>query len=129
MKLTARALAQALSDEGVPVHATLHGFTESHQVAIQAARYGGGQAAARRMRKANLLASGIGLPIAEVPGDVNGLRLGTPEIVRLGMGPRHMPDLARLIARSLHSDEDAVGLSGQVREMRQAFAELHFMLP
>ena len=45
------------------------------------------------------------------------------------MGPRHMPDLARLIARSLHSDEDAVGMSGQVREMRQAFAELHFMLP
>ena len=129
MKLTARALAQALSDEGVPVHTTLHGFTESHQVAIQAARYGGGQAAARRLRKANLLASGIGLPIAEVPGDMNGLRLGTPEIVRLGMGPRHMPDLARLIARSLHSDEDAVNLSGQVREMRQAFAELHFMLP
>ena len=129
MKLTARSLAQALSDEGVPVHATLSGFTESHQVAIQAARYGGGQTAARRMRKANLLASGIGLPIADVPGDMNGLRLGTPEIVRLGMGPRHMPDLARLIARALQSDEDALSLSGQVSELRQAFTELHFMLP
>ena len=129
MKLTARSLAQALNDEGVPVQATLSGFTESHQVAIQAARYGGGQTAARRMRKANLLASGIGLPIADVPGDMNGLRLGTPEIVRLGMGPRHMPDLARLIARALQSDEDALSVSGQVSELRQGFTELHFMLP
>ena len=129
MKLTARSLAQALHEEGVAVHYTSTGFTDSHQVAIQAARYGGGQAAARRLRKANLLASGIGLPIAEVPGDMNGLRLGTPEIVRLGMGPRHMPDLARLIARSLNNDTEAASLAGQVSAMRQSFTELHFMLP
>jgi len=129
MKLTARALARALSEEGVPVHATLNGHTDSHQIAIQAAQYGGGQAAARRLRKANLLASGIGLPIAEVPGDMNGLRLGTPEIVRLGMGPRQMPDLARLVAQALRGDDDAVRVSGQVSDMRQAFTQLHFMLP
>ena len=40
---------------------------------------------ARRLRQAGFLACGIGLPIAPVAGDLNGLRLGTPEIVRWGM--------------------------------------------
>jgi glycine hydroxymethyltransferase len=47
--------------------------------------YGGGQRAARRLRQANLLTCGIGLPAEPIGHDVNGLRIGTPEIVRLGM--------------------------------------------
>ena len=50
-----------------------------------------------------MLSCGIGLPVAEVPGDVNGLRLGTPEIVRLGFGAEHMGELAALIAGALDS--------------------------
>jgi glycine hydroxymethyltransferase len=68
------------------------------------ARWGGGQAAARKLEAARLLACGIGLPdawVAPVPGDVNGLRLGTPEIVRLGFTPEHMRELAALIASAL----------------------------
>jgi len=40
-----------------------------------------------------------------------------------------MPDLARLIARSLNNDTEAASLAGQVSAMRQSFTELHFMLP
>jgi glycine hydroxymethyltransferase len=94
MQATARALADALARE--------RGATTSHQFAIEAARWGGGQAAARKLEAARLLACGIGLPIDEVPNDVNGLRLGTPEIVRLGFGPEHMSDLAALIAGALN---------------------------
>ena len=70
------------------------GLTTSHQFAIEAAGFGGGQAAARRLRLANVLTCGIGLPIAEVDGDMNGLRFGTPEIVRWGMTEEDMPELA-----------------------------------
>jgi glycine hydroxymethyltransferase len=102
MQATAKALAEALADtHGLPVFARERGATTSHQFAVEAARWGGGQAAARRLEAARLLACGIGLPIAEVPGDVNGLRLGVPEIVRLGFGAEHMPELASLIARAL----------------------------
>ncbi|MEM8754762.1 MAG: aminotransferase class I/II-fold pyridoxal phosphate-dependent enzyme, partial [Pseudomonadota bacterium] len=76
----ARALAEALAERGAPVHAAAKGFTASHQFALEAARYGGGQAAAKRIRPAGFLACGIGLPIAPVAGDMNGLRLGTPEL-------------------------------------------------
>ena len=102
MQATAKALAEALaSTHGLPVFARERGATTSHQLAIEAARWGGGQTAARRLEAARLLSCGIGLPIAKVPGDINGLRLGTPEIVRLGFGPEHMPELAALIARAL----------------------------
>jgi glycine hydroxymethyltransferase len=102
MQATARALAQALTHEhGLPLFARERGATTSHQLALEAARWGGGQAAARKLEAARLLACGIGLPLAAVPGDVNGLRLGTPEIVRLGFGPEHMSDLAALIAGAL----------------------------
>jgi glycine hydroxymethyltransferase len=108
MQATARALAEALGAAGLPVFARERGATTSHQFALEAARFGGGQAAARRLARTRLFACGIGLPIDPVPGDVNGLRLGVPEIVRLGFGPEHMADLGALIARALSQDPAAV---------------------
>ena len=123
---TAKALASALDREGVPVFAKQRGFTTSHQFAVEAARYNGGQAAAKRLRRANLLTSGIGLPIAAVPGDANGLRVGTPEIVRWGMKTGDMPELASLIARGLHSD-DLPAVAADVTAFRSRFKTLHFV--
>ena len=122
---TARALAQALQREGLPVYASAKGATTSHQFAVEAARWGGGQAAAKRMARAGLLACGIGLPIAPVEGDVNGLRLGVPEIVRLGMKPEHMGELGALIARALGERPDAA--AADVEAFRRRFRELHYI--
>ncbi|MCH8953376.1 MAG: hypothetical protein IID49_14825 [Proteobacteria bacterium] len=99
--------------------------TSSHQFAVEAARYGGGQAAARHLRRANILACGIGLPIAEVTGDMNGLRIGTPEIVRRGMVAGDMEELAGLIVRALGPEPEAV--AGEVTAFRQRFAGLRFV--
>ncbi|MFZ2649680.1 MAG: aminotransferase class I/II-fold pyridoxal phosphate-dependent enzyme [Burkholderiaceae bacterium] len=125
MQVTAKALAQALCREGLPVYAHERGATASHQFAIRSARWGGGQAASKRIAQAGLLACGIGLPIPPVAGDTNGLRLGVPEIVRLGMGPQHMGELASLIARSL-LDEPARA-AADVAALRLRFRSLHFI--
>jgi len=114
----AQALAVALADEGLPVHAAERGATVSHQFAVEAARFGGGQAMAKRLRRANILASGIGLPIAPVDGDMNGLRLGTPEIVRWGFSAADMPAVAGFIARALASDAAADALAAEVAAFR-----------
>jgi glycine hydroxymethyltransferase len=127
MAATARALADSLTAEGIPVFARERGVTRSHQFAIEAAAYGGGQTAARRLRRANILTCGIGLPSAEVDGDVNGLRIGTPEIVRWGMEARHMPELARFIARGLHGREEPEAVAPAVTRFRQNFNLLHFI--
>jgi glycine hydroxymethyltransferase len=123
---TARALAAALVAEGVPVFRLGGVATTSHQFAVEAARYGGGQAASKTLRKANVLACGIGLPIAAVDGDLNGLRLGTPEIVRRGMGPADMPGLARLIARALVA-HDARTVADDVTAFRRRFSGLWYV--
>ncbi len=127
MAETARALAASLLSLGIPVFAAARGMTRSHQFAIEAARWGGGQTAAKILRRANILSCGIGLPIAPVGGDVNGLRLGTPEIVRWGMGPADMPELAGYIARALENPAAAETVAPEVSAFRRRFSRLHFV--
>jgi glycine hydroxymethyltransferase len=120
---TASALAAALAQHGLPVFAANRGATTSHQFAVLAHSYGGGQAAAKRLRQANLLTSGIGLPVEPVADDVNGLRLGTPEVARLGMTTGDMVQLAELIAKGL---EDPGDVAQDVAAWRAQFTGVHF---
>ena len=124
----AYALAEALDSEGVPVFAKSRGFTASHQFAVEAMCYGGGQTAAKVLRKAGFLTSGIGLPIAPVAGDVNGLRIGTPEIVRWGVDKEDAPQIAALIARALVTDQPEA-LAQEVIGLRRIFSTLKFICP
>jgi len=124
MVASAHALADGLASAGLPVHGQAWGMTRSHQLAVEAAAYGGGQAASATLRRANLLACGIGLPGPEVPGDVNGLRLGTPEAVRLGMAAADMPTLASFVTRALTGSPEAV--ADEVTAWRSAFTEVHY---
>jgi glycine hydroxymethyltransferase len=127
MAETARALGEALVERQVPVFARDRGITTSHQFAIEAAPYNGGQAAAKRLRAINILSCGIGLPLPAVAGDVNGLRLGTPEIVRFGMTPADMPELAGYIAEGLSGSRPADAVAKDVTAFRGRFRTLHFM--
>ncbi|MEZ5778696.1 MAG: aminotransferase class I/II-fold pyridoxal phosphate-dependent enzyme [Paracoccaceae bacterium] len=122
----ARALADALTDEGLPVFARARGHTTSHQFAVEAAALGGGQAASKTLRKAGFLACGIGLPLPEIPGDMNGLRIGTPELVRRGVTEEHAAELARLIAAALRANDPAA-LAAEVSAFRQGFTGLHYV--
>jgi glycine hydroxymethyltransferase len=126
MVKTSQALAQNLQSRGVNIYAADKGFTMSHQFAIIAAPFGGGQTAARRMGEAGLLACGIGLPIAPVEGDLNGLRIGTPEIVRIGMKVEHMDQLSDFIARSLDASSNPESIKGEVTDWRKQFNGVHY---
>jgi glycine hydroxymethyltransferase len=127
MRDCAKALAQTLDRAGVPIFAADRGFTTSHQFAVLAESYGGGQAAAKQLRKANLLTSGIGLPGAAVPNDMNGLRIGTPEIVRWGMTPAHMGTLGELVAAALSGRAEPQSLAAEVTAFRQKFRTLRYV--
>jgi glycine hydroxymethyltransferase len=129
MVATAQALAAGLAARDVPLFTTVNGPTQSHQFAVDARAWGDGDAAARRLRLANVLASGIGLPVLVGPGadGMPGLRLGTPEIVRWGMGPEHMDELAGLIADGLQGDPLIV--APRTSTFRQRFTTLAFMRP
>jgi glycine hydroxymethyltransferase len=121
MVATAAALAAALNDDGIPVHRFGEGFTTTHQFAVEAAEWGGGHRASLHMREANLLACAIGLPGGD---EWTGLRLGTPEIVRWGMTPGDMPELAGAIRDALRDDPRA---AAKVSDLRSRFRSLHYI--
>jgi glycine hydroxymethyltransferase len=122
----ARALAQELLNLGLPVFAADRGATTSHQFAIEAKAFGGGQAASKTLRKAGFLACGIGLPMPEVAGDLNGLRIGTPELVRRGVTPADAPALAALIAEGLRSNAPET-VAPRTKTLRARFQGIHFV--
>jgi glycine hydroxymethyltransferase len=125
-----QALANALGAEKLPVY-TLPDtgiFTHSHQFALNAAEFGGGQAMAKQLRRANILSCGIGLPVPEVSGDMNGLRFGTPEIVRTGMTPDHMPELAGYVADCLLQRREPATIAADVSSLRKQFTDLHYIM-
>lgn len=125
---SARALGSALVAEGLPVFARDRGITTSHQFAIEATEFGGGQHMAKLLRRANLLTCGIGLPLQKVENDLNGLRLGTPEIVRWGMRANDMPGLARLIADALLQRRAPEVVAKDVKDMRGRYSSVHYTL-
>lgn len=122
----ARALARELAALGLPVFAADKGATQSHQFAIAAAGFGGGQAASKTLRRAGFLACGIGLPLPEVAGHMNGLRIGTPELVRRGVTPADAPTLAALIAEGLRSNAPET-VAPRTAALRARFQGLHFV--
>jgi glycine hydroxymethyltransferase len=126
MVTTARALASALAAEGLAVYGGENGYTHSHQFALDAIPFGGGQAASKKLRKAGFLACGIGLPGKTIDGDMNGLRIGTPELVRWGMTEADMPKLASLIAEGLRAN-DPESVASRTAAFRQQFQELHYV--
>ncbi|MCS6879301.1 MAG: aminotransferase class I/II-fold pyridoxal phosphate-dependent enzyme [Geminicoccaceae bacterium] len=128
MIANARALGEALAAEGVPVVAPAEAFpTRSHHLAIDARPFGGGTRACRAIEPANILASGINLPLPPVSGDFNGIRLGTQEITRLGMEPETMRTVARLFADALLARRPLASVRAEVVALRESFQRLHFV--
>lgn len=113
MRSSSIRLADELSALGAPVHRPGSGglATDSHQFALTSdgVNLDGpelvppGHAMALRLERANLLACAIDLPVG------NGLRLGTPEVVRWGMNDDDMVELARLVHRALTEEPERVG--------------------
>ena len=124
---TAKKLASELDKLGLPIFAKEKGFTTSHQFAIIANQFGGGQTASKKLAKAGLLACGINIPGPTVDGDNNAIRIGTPEIVRIGMKPEHMVELADLIYRGL-TLTDPTQVRNEVIEFRKRFIGVNFVL-
>ena len=58
---------------------------------------------------------------------MNGLRMGTPELVRWGMKVEHMPQLAKFIADVLLGKRAPEAVALEVSAWRKEFAKLHYI--
>lgn len=123
----AQSLANELVKLDIPIFASDKGITTSHQFALIAKDFKGGQAMAKKLRKANILTCGIGLPIETIEGDMNGLRMGTPEIVRFGMKENDMPIIAEFISQALRDKKPLQAIAKEVSEFRIKFKTLEYV--
>jgi glycine hydroxymethyltransferase len=124
----AKALAAALDRRGVPVLAAHKGYTTTHQVIADVRRFGGGLAVAQRLAEANIITNKNLIP-GDRPADWDrpgGLRMGTIELTRLGMGEAEMERVADFITRILVENADPRQTGREVVEFREAYQTLYY---
>jgi glycine hydroxymethyltransferase len=119
----ARTLAGALRDEGFTVAGADRGYTESHHVAVDAERFGGGRAAMSRLAAAGIYLSAIGLPWQRDDQPDLGLRIGTQEITRRGFGPDELCQTAAWMADILLRDTDPDTVRKAVAALRHSLRD------
>jgi aminomethyltransferase len=116
----ARALARALSDEGLQVAGDpAVGYTETHQVVVEAG-YGRGVAAAQRLEENNLIVNYQASPREEGFTAAGALRLGVAEMTRFGLREREFEQIAGLVADVVR---DRRQVRDEVRRLRKQFLE------
>ena len=130
----AKALGQALYERGINVLMEHKGFTESHQIVIDITNFeksiGLGGDIERLVEDANIIINRNLLPWDIAQGrhykNPGGLRLGTSEVTRLGMGKSEMIDIADFFKDLLIDKKDPKKVKQEVAEFKKGFQEIRY---
>ncbi|TFG30741.1 MAG: aminotransferase class I/II-fold pyridoxal phosphate-dependent enzyme [Promethearchaeota archaeon] len=142
----AKAFAEALSAQGFKVLCEHLGFTESHQIVVDIGMFeknvGLGGDIERLLESANIIINRNLLPWdirgGGGPGgeggttkprhymNPGGLRLGTAEITRLGMGKSEMIDIANFFKQLIVDKKNPKVVKEEVAEFRKSFQEVKY---
>ena len=121
----AQHFAQALHERGFKVFGEILGFTKSHQILVEIGP-GKGKEASKTLEDAGIVTNMNTIPGDEDPFRPSGLRLGTPELTRLGMTESEMEAVADFYQRVLIKKENLKTINADVKEFRKDFQELHY---
>jgi len=121
----AQALAQSLYERGFKVFGEKLGFTKSHQILL-AIGPGKGKEASKKLEEAGIVTNMNTIPGDTDPLNPSGLRLGTPELTRIGMKEKEMDEIAEFYERVLLKKEKPEKIKEDVKEFRKDFQELHY---
>lgn len=121
----AKALAQALNEEGFNVMCEELGFTESHQVAMNVADVKNASVLAKELEANNIILNKNLIPGDDVDNSDNpsGIRIGTQEVTRLGMKESEMKDIAHLIKKVAMDDAN---IKDEVIEFVEDYKNVHY---
>src|SRR5438105_13855029 len=128
----ARALAEGLVGFGFGVLGEKKGYTASNQIAVDVSKFGDGGTIEKDLEKANII-----LNRQLLPGDIkagrhymhpSGIRIGVPEITRLGMKEGEMKEIANFIKRVVVNMQDPYVVSKDVSDFRNQFQKVQYIL-
>lgn len=120
----ARALGRELARLGLAVQGGER-VTDSHQVWLDASPLATPDEAVEALHDANLIANVNLIPSLRRKG----LRLGTPEVTRLGMREPEMARLAALVHATLAGEEPRVQVRERVMDLARRFRTVHYCHP
>ena len=126
----AKALAEALVENGFKVVAENKGYTMSHQVVVDVKELGGGAKAAKLLEEANIILNKNMLPW-DRPEDIknpSGLRIGVQEVTRWGMKEDDMKVIAEFMKKVIIDGKDPKEIGKEVIEFRKNYLEIHYAL-
>lgn len=126
----AKALAEALAGFGFGVLGEKRGYTASHQIAVDVTRFGDGGTIEKDLEKA-----GIILNRQLLPGDIKagrhymhpgGIRIGVPEVTRLGMKESEMKEVATFIKHVVVDKQDSAQVQKDVAAFRKQYQYVQY---
>ncbi len=126
----AKALAEALAGFGFGVLGEKRGYTASHQIAVDVTRFGDGGTIEKDLEKA-----GIILNRQLLPGDIKagrhymhpgGIRIGVPEVTRLGMKESEMKEVATFIKHVVVDKQDSAQVQKDVADFRKQYQHVQY---
>ena len=118
----AQALGRSLDELDTPVEAREFGYTQSHMIAVNVSKWGGGVEVAKRLEDNDIIVNYNMVPGDSDPRNPSGLRIGVLEMTRFGMDERAMGELAQLI----HDAIEGKDVKSQVHELRGRFIEMKY---
>ena len=126
----AKILAESLANFGFRVLGEKRGYTESHQLAVDVSNFGDGGTIEKELEKANII-----LNRQLLPGDIksgkhfmhpSGVRIGVPEVTRLGMKESEMKEIASFIKQIVIDKSDSNKVGSAVSKFREQFQKVHY---
>jgi glycine hydroxymethyltransferase len=125
----ARTLAESLAEKGEHVLGESHGYTQSHQVAVDVAKYGDGGQMEKKLEAMNIIANRQLLPGDLQAGrhytNPGGIRLGVSELTRLGMGKSEMKEVADVLHVAMTTDRVDL-VKKRVRSLRRLHQKVKY---
>jgi glycine hydroxymethyltransferase len=121
----AKVLGAHLSAAGLDVQAKEFGFTESHQLAVDVSRYGGGGAVSSLLKENFIILNMNLLPFEPLARHDNpaGIRVGTQEMTRFGMKEPEMEQIARFMKECLVQGKQ---VGDEVKKFRANFQTVRY---
>lgn len=122
----AQALGQALTEKGFEVLCADQKFTRSHTIAVRVEKEGGGELCSKKLVEAGIVTNKNLLPGDKSPKHPQGVRLGTPEVTRLGMKEKEMGRIAELFDLLLHRDRSTAEVAAAAKDLKKDFTTLQY---
>jgi glycine hydroxymethyltransferase len=126
----AKTLAESLANFGFTVLGEKRGYTESHQLAVDVSKFGDGGTVEKELEKANII-----LNRQLLPGDIksgkhymhpSGVRIGVPEVTRLGMKESEMKEIASFIKQIVIDKSDPKQVANSVSSFREQYQKVQY---